>query len=78
MKILESQAAVLSNWEVYEHLTEQKERYKKTKHRGPQNYEDLVRYVGHAPGCFYSDAQFKIQGYITDDATAPELSPLKS
>lgn len=49
MKILESQAAVLSNWEVYEHLTEQKERYKKTKHRGPQNFEDLVRYVGHSP-----------------------------
>ncbi|RMJ08628.1 hypothetical protein CDV36_011763 [Fusarium kuroshium] len=45
MKILESQAAVLSNWEVYEHLTEQKERYKKTKHRGPQNFEDLVRYL---------------------------------
>lgn len=78
MKILESQAAVLSNWEVYEHLTEQKERYKKTKHRGPQNYEDLVRYVGHSPGCFYSDAQSKIQECITDNSAAPELSPLKS
>lgn len=61
MKILESQAAVLSNWEVYEHLTEQKERYKKTKHRGPQNYEDLVRYVGHSPGCSHKMRSVKLK-----------------
>lgn len=45
MKILESQSAVLSNYEVYQHLTDQRDRYKQKKHRGPPNLETLVREV---------------------------------
>ncbi|EXU99507.1 RNA polymerase Rpb4 [Metarhizium robertsii] len=43
MKILESQSAVLSNYEVYQHLTDQRDRYKQKKHRGPPNLETVVR-----------------------------------
>ncbi|KAH7146428.1 calcitonin gene-peptide-receptor component protein [Dactylonectria macrodidyma] len=43
MKIVESQSAVLSNFEVYQHLTEQRDRYKKNKRRGPPNLETVVR-----------------------------------
>lgn len=46
MKILESQSAVLSNYEVYQHLTDQRDRYKQKKHRGPPNLETVVREVG--------------------------------
>ncbi|KAF4461123.1 Calcitonin gene-peptide-receptor component [Fusarium albosuccineum] len=42
MKIVESQAAVLSNYEVYQHLVDQQDRYKKAKHRGPSNLQALV------------------------------------
>ncbi|KAG5914042.1 hypothetical protein E4U42_000719 [Claviceps africana] len=43
MKILEAQSAVLSNYEVYQHLTDQRDRYKQTKRRGPPNFETVVR-----------------------------------
>ncbi|KAF4967775.1 hypothetical protein FZEAL_10491 [Fusarium zealandicum] len=43
MKVIESQAAVLSNYEVYEHLVQQRDRYKKAKRRGPPNLETVVR-----------------------------------
>lgn len=45
MKILESQAAVLTNYEVFQHVTEQRERYKSAKRRGPPNLETVVREV---------------------------------
>jgi hypothetical protein len=45
MKILESQAAVLTNYEVFQHVTEQRERYKNAKRRGPPNLETVVREV---------------------------------
>ncbi|KAM4059219.1 RNA polymerase rpb4 domain-containing protein [Hirsutella rhossiliensis] len=43
MKIVESQSAVLTNYEVYQHLTEQRQRYKQGKRRGPPNLETVVR-----------------------------------
>ncbi|KAH7183039.1 RNA polymerase Rpb4-domain-containing protein [Fusarium flagelliforme] len=43
MKILEAQSAVLTNYEVYQHVTEQRERYKNAKRRGPPNLETVVR-----------------------------------
>ncbi|KAF4342021.1 RNA polymerase III subunit C17 [Fusarium beomiforme] len=43
MKILESQSAVLTNYEVYQHVVEQRERYKNAKRRGPPNLETVVR-----------------------------------
>ncbi|KPM39307.1 hypothetical protein AK830_g7247 [Neonectria ditissima] len=43
MKVIEAQSAVLSNYEVYKHLTEQRDRYKKAKRRGPPNLETVVR-----------------------------------
>lgn len=45
MKILESQNAILTNYEVYRHLTEQKEKYAQEKRKGPPNYETVVREV---------------------------------
>jgi hypothetical protein len=45
MKILESQSAVLTNYEVFQHITEQRERYKNAKRRGPPNLETVVREV---------------------------------
>lgn len=45
MKIIEAQSAVLSNYEVYKNLVEQKEKYKKIKRRGPPNLETVVREV---------------------------------
>ncbi|RGP72707.1 DNA-directed rna polymerase iii subunit rpc9 [Fusarium longipes] len=54
MKILEAQSAVLTNYEVYQHLTEQRERYKNAKRRGPPNLETVVRellqYLRTSPG----------------------------
>ncbi|KAH6997176.1 RNA polymerase Rpb4-domain-containing protein [Ilyonectria destructans] len=59
MKIVESQAAVLSNFEVYQHLTEQRDRYKKNKRRGPPNLETVVRellqYMRTHPGPLSQD-----------------------
>ncbi|KAJ3472259.1 hypothetical protein NLG97_g11144 [Lecanicillium saksenae] len=53
MKILEAQAAVLSNYEVYQHVADQKDRYKKIKRRGPPNMEtvarELLQYLRTAP-----------------------------
>ncbi|KAF5590126.1 hypothetical protein FPANT_6061 [Fusarium pseudoanthophilum] len=43
MKILEAQSAVLTNYEVYQHVSEQRERYKNAKRRGPPNLETVVR-----------------------------------
>ncbi|CAI4212540.1 unnamed protein product [Parascedosporium putredinis] len=45
MKILEAQNAVLTNYEVYKHLTEQRERYAQDKRRGPPNLETVVREI---------------------------------
>lgn len=47
MKITEAQAAVLSNYEVYQHLVEQRDQYKKIKRRGPPNLETVVSEVSH-------------------------------
>ena len=47
MKILESQQAVLTNYEVYQHILEQRARYAKTKRRGPGNYKTLVDEVSY-------------------------------
>ncbi|KAM0555990.1 hypothetical protein ACHAPJ_005971 [Fusarium lateritium] len=43
MKVIESQAAVLTNFEVYQHISNQRERYKNAKRRGPPNLETVVR-----------------------------------
>lgn len=44
MKVIESQSAVLTNYEVYQHIVDQRERYKKNnKRRGPPNLETVVR-----------------------------------
>jgi len=43
MKVLEAQSAVLSNFEVHQHVLQQRERYKKSRHRGPPNYETVVK-----------------------------------
>lgn len=45
MKVIDAQAAVLTNYEVLEHLTQQKDRYKQRKRRGPPNLETVVREV---------------------------------
>ncbi|POR33909.1 DNA-directed RNA polymerase III subunit RPC9 [Tolypocladium paradoxum] len=43
MRVIESQSAVLSNYEVYQHLVDQRQRYKPTKRRGPPNLEMVVK-----------------------------------
>ncbi|KAL6906653.1 RNA polymerase Rpb4 domain-containing protein [Trichoderma evansii] len=43
MKVLEAQAAVLTNYEVLQHLAQQKNLYKLRKRRGPPNLETVVR-----------------------------------
>ena len=45
MKILEAQNAILTNYEVYSHLADQRERYVQSKRKGPPNYETVVREV---------------------------------
>lgn len=45
MKVIEAQSAVLSNFEVHQHVLAQKNRYKKNRHRGPPNYETVVKEV---------------------------------
>lgn len=42
MKVLESQTAILTNYEVYQHIVEQRARYAKTKRRGPPNYKTMI------------------------------------
>lgn len=49
MKILESQSAVLTNYEVHQHLSEQRQRYKQGMRRGPPNLETVVREVATEP-----------------------------
>lgn len=53
MKIIESESAQLTNYEVFVHLTDQKERYNKLgreKGRRPGNLETVVREVSpHLP-----------------------------
>lgn len=86
MKIIESQSAVLSNFEVYQHVTEQRTRYKKVKRRGPPNLETVIREVsflstthniGHKPvsdtalsSCYNTSAQTQ-----TPSANSP--SPIR-
>lgn len=48
MKVIESQSAVLSNYEVYQHIADQRARYKQKRHRGPPNLENVVKEVGLA------------------------------
>ncbi|KAL7918739.1 RNA polymerase Rpb4 domain-containing protein [Trichoderma austrokoningii] len=43
MKVIEAQNAVLTNYEVLQHLTQQKNLYKLRKRRGPPNLETVVR-----------------------------------
>ncbi|KAK5997281.1 DNA-directed RNA polymerase III subunit rpc9-like protein [Cladobotryum mycophilum] len=43
MKVIEAQSAVLTNYEVLQHLSQQKDRYKQKKRRGPPNMETVVR-----------------------------------
>lgn len=45
MKVIEAQAAVLTNYEVLQHLSQQKNLYKLRKRRGPPNLETVVREV---------------------------------
>jgi hypothetical protein len=45
MKVIEAQSAVLTNFEVYQHAVEQRERYKQKKRRGPPNFETVVTEV---------------------------------
>ncbi|KAJ6441788.1 RNA polymerase III, subunit C17 [Purpureocillium lavendulum] len=53
-RVIESQAAVLSNYEVFQHLVDQRQRYKSKKRRGPPNLENVVKellqYLREAPG----------------------------
>jgi hypothetical protein len=48
MKILESQSATLTNYEVYQHLKDQRIRYSTTGLKGkrPGNLETIVKEVG--------------------------------
>lgn len=48
MKILESQSATLDNYEVYQHLQDQRRRYAQQglKGRRPGNLETVVKEVG--------------------------------
>ncbi|PNP40416.1 hypothetical protein TGAM01_v205006 [Trichoderma gamsii] len=43
MKVIEAQNAVLTNYEVLQHLSQQKNLYKLRKRRGPPNLETVVR-----------------------------------
>ncbi|KAF4584448.1 DNA-directed RNA polymerase III subunit RPC9 [Ophiocordyceps camponoti-floridani] len=45
MRIVESQSAVLTNYEVFQHLVDQRRRYQPTKRRGPGNLETVVKEV---------------------------------
>lgn len=45
MKILEAQSAVLTNYEVYQHVSEQTSRNKKIKRRPPPNNATIMHEV---------------------------------
>jgi len=45
MKILESQNAVLSNYEVYQHLVDHQKTTKSQQRRGPGNLATLIKEV---------------------------------
>jgi hypothetical protein len=47
MKILESQNAVLSNYEVYQHLVDHQKTLKQKQRRGPGNLATLIKEVCH-------------------------------
>lgn len=49
MKVLEAQNAILTNYEVYSHLADQRERYVQSKRKGPPNFETVVREVRLSP-----------------------------
>lgn len=70
MKILEAQNAVLTNYEVYKHLTEQRERYAQDKRRGPPNLETVVREVS-------LKTFFYLSGFTTSLLPIAELCGLK-
>ncbi|CEI70132.1 hypothetical protein FVEN_g11307 [Fusarium venenatum] len=69
MKILEAQSAVLTNYEVYQHVTEQRERYKTAKRRGPPNLETVVRellqYLRTNPGPLSQEPVSYTEGCIS-------------
>jgi len=46
MKILEAQSALLSNYEVYQHIVDQQKRNKAHKRRMPGNLATLMTEVG--------------------------------
>lgn len=45
MKILESQSAVLSNYEVYQHIVDHQKSLKQKQRRGPGNLATLIKEV---------------------------------
>ncbi|KAI9158642.1 Calcitonin peptide-receptor component protein [Paramyrothecium foliicola] len=59
MKVLEAQAAVLTNYEVFQHALDQRDRYKQKKRRGPPNYEtvmtELLQYLKTEPSPLSQD-----------------------
>ncbi|KAF9768938.1 hypothetical protein IL306_013706 [Fusarium sp. DS 682] len=69
MKILESQSAVLTNYEVYQHVVDQRERYKNAKRRGPPNLETVVRellqYLRTNPGPLSQEPLAYTEGCIS-------------
>ena len=55
MKVLEAQSAILTNFEVQQHLSEQRDKYEKQgKRRGPSNYENIIPQVGQRKLLLYS------------------------
>ncbi|KAF5022619.1 hypothetical protein F66182_5334 [Fusarium sp. NRRL 66182] len=69
MKVIESQSAVLTNYEVYQHVVDQRERYKNAKRRGPPNLETVVRellqYLRTNPGPLSQEPLPYTEGCIT-------------
>ncbi|KAG6024179.1 hypothetical protein E4U41_001836 [Claviceps citrina] len=63
MKILEAQSAVLSNYEVYQHLSDQRHHYKQNKRRGPPNLETVVREVWYRREGVFGSSQIAIDSY---------------
>lgn len=49
MKVVESQSAVLTNYEVYRHLVDMRQRYELRKRRGPPNLDLVVKEVSAPP-----------------------------
>lgn len=47
MKILESQSAILTNYEVLSHITTCPLGSKRTNKKGPKNYETIRKEVSH-------------------------------